>query len=114
MYSDGIGALVRDLKKNDRFKDTLIMTFSEFGRRVSENGSSGTDHGTANNVFMVGGALKKAGIYNAGPDLSNLDTNGDLQFSVDYRSIYATVLNNWLQVSDEKILNQSFGRLSFI
>ncbi|MFT5859404.1 MAG: hypothetical protein ACI865_001505 [Flavobacteriaceae bacterium] len=114
MYSDGIGALVRDLKKNDRFKDTLIMTFSEFGRRVSENGSAGTDHGTANNVFMVGGALKKAGIYNAGPDLSNLDKNGDLQFSVDYRSIYATVLNNWLEVSDEKILNQSFGRLNFI
>ncbi|MDG1428452.1 MAG: DUF1501 domain-containing protein [Crocinitomicaceae bacterium] len=113
-YSDGIGALVEDLKKNDRFKDTLIMTFSEFGRRASENSSAGTDHGSANNVFMIGGGLKNAGIYNNGPDLVNLDKNGDLKFQVDFRSIYATVLDNWLGVNDQRILNKSFSKLNFI
>jgi uncharacterized protein (DUF1501 family) len=113
-YSEGIGAFVDDLKKNDRFKDTLILTFSEFGRRVSENGSSGTDHGSANNVFVIGGNLKKKGFYNACPDLQNLDDNGDLRFSVDFRSIYATVLKDWLEVSDKDILNQEFNRLDFI
>jgi uncharacterized protein (DUF1501 family) len=113
-YSEGIGAFVNDLKKNDRFKDTLILTFSEFGRRVSENGSSGTDHGSANNVFVIGGNLKKKGMYNACPDLQNLDDNGDLRFSVDFRSIYATVLKDWLEVSDKDILNQEFNRLDFI
>jgi uncharacterized protein (DUF1501 family) len=113
-YSEGIGAFVNDLKKNDRFKDTLILTFSEFGRRVSENGSSGTDHGSANNVFVIGGNLKKKGLYNPCPDLQNLDDNGDLRFSVDFRSIYATILKDWLEVSDKDILNQEFNRLDFI
>lgn len=113
-YSEGIGALVRDLKKNNRFKDTLIVTFSEFGRRVKENGSAGTDHGSANNVFVMGGGLKKAGFYNEGPDLANLDDNGDLKYTVDFRSIYATILNNWLEVDDQQILNKSFDRLNFI
>ncbi len=114
VYSEGIGALVEDLKKNDRFKDTLILTFSEFGRRAKENASKGTDHGSANNVFVIGGSLKQAGVLNAGPDLANLDKNGDIQFKVDFRSIYATILNNWLEVNDQQVLNHNFDRLSFV
>ena len=114
IYSEAIGALVKDLKKNDRFKDTLILTFSEFGRRVKQNGSRGTDHGAANNVIAIGGSLKKPGVYNEIPNLSDLDTNGDIKFSVDFRSIYATILNNWLEVNDHDILNTNFKNLGFI
>lgn len=114
VYSEAIGAFVKDLKENDRFKDTLVLTFSEFGRRVKENGSKGTDHGSANNVTVIGGSLRQAGIYNNGPDLLNLDKNGDVKYEVDFRSIYATILNNWLEVDDKSILNHSFDRLNFI
>jgi len=114
MYSEAVGALVKDLKKNNRFKDTLILTFSEFGRRVKQNGSRGTDHGAANNVLAISGSLKKAGVYNELPNLSNLDTNGDIKYSVDFRSIYATILGDWLKVDDENILNRNFKKLTFI
>jgi len=114
MYSESIGALVKDLKKNNRFKDTLILTFSEFGRRVQQNGSRGTDHGSANNVMIIGGLLKKPGLYNELPDLSNLDANGDIRYTVDFRSIYASILNNWLEVNDSAILGANFNKLSFI
>ncbi|MEW7292537.1 DUF1501 domain-containing protein [Aquimarina sp. 2304DJ70-9] len=114
MYSESVGALVKDLKKNDRFKDTLILTFSEFGRRVKQNGSRGTDHGAANNVIAIGGSLKKAGVYNEIPNLSDLDDNGDIKYSVDFRSVYASILNNWLEVNDQNILNANFKTLGFI
>ncbi len=114
IYSDSVGALVKDLKANDRFKDTLILTFSEFGRRVKQNGSRGTDHGAANNVIAIGGSLKKAGVYNELPNLSDLDNNGDIKYSVDFRSVYASVLNNWLNVNDQTILNKDFLKLGFI
>ncbi len=114
VYAEGVGALVKDLKKNDRFKDTLILTFSEFGRRVKQNGSRGTDHGAANNVIAIGGSLKKAGVYNELPNLNDLDNNGDIKYTVDFRSIYATILNNWLDVDDHSILNKDFKRLQFV
>ncbi|WP_271765202.1 DUF1501 domain-containing protein [Aquimarina algiphila] len=114
VYSEAIGALVSDLKKNNRFNDTLILTFSEFGRRVKQNGSRGTDHGAANNVTAISGSLKKAGIYNELPDLSNLDDNGDIKYTVDFRSIYATILNNWLEVDSHDVLNSDFKNLEFI
>ncbi len=112
-YADGVKAFVDDLKQNQTLDDTLIMTFSEFGRRVHENASGGTDHGTANNVFVIGGKLKKAGIYNAAPDLEKLD-NGDLKYAVDFRSIYATLLSKWLEVDDGQVLDKNFERLGFI
>lgn len=114
VYSKSIEVFVNDLKKNDTFKDTLILTFSEFGRRVKQNGSEGTDHGTANNVFIIGENLKKQGFYNDAPNLADLDNNGDLKYAVDFREIYATVLDKWLQVDDERILNKSFSKLNFI
>ncbi|GAA4111890.1 DUF1501 domain-containing protein [Aquimarina addita] len=114
IYAEGVGALVKDLKKNDRFKDTLILTFTEFGRRVKQNGSRGTDHGSANNIIAIGGSLKKAGVYNELPNLSDLDQNGDLKYSIDFRSVYATILSNWLKVNDKTVLNKSFEKLQFI
>ncbi len=113
-YADAVGTMVKDLKQNNRFKDTLIMTFSEFGRRAKQNASRGTDHGAASNVYLIGGALKKAGVYNEIPDLKNLDDNGDIQYSVDFRQIYATILDNWLEVKDDNILLQSFNKMTFV
>ena len=113
-YADGIENFVEDLKANGTFKDTLILTFSEFGRRVKQNANVGTDHGTANNIFIIGDQLKKPGLYNEKPDLSNLDDNGDLKFEIDFRTIYATVLNKWLEVNDKVVLNKSFSQLDFI
>ena len=78
IYGDAVAAFVKDLKQTGKLDDTLVMTFSEFGRRVEQNASNGTDHGTANNILMFGGKLKKAGIYNDAPDLAQLD-NGDLK-----------------------------------
>ena len=72
--NDGLQAFVQDLKSNGRMDDALIFTFSEFGRRVSQNASGGTDHGTANNMFLVSGGLKQKGLINPLPDLSILVT----------------------------------------
>ena len=113
-YANGIDAFVQDLRNNNTFKDTLILTFSEFGRRVKQNASVGTDHGTANNVFVIGENLKKQGVYNNMASLSDLDDNGDLKFEIDFRTIYATVLDKWLEVDDKKVLNKSFNQLDFI
>lgn len=108
-----ITAFVKDLKANNRFQDVLLMSFSEFGRRVSQNASGGTDHGTANNMFFVSGGLQQKGILNPLPDLSDLQ-DGDLTYKVDFKSVYATVLNKWLQTDDRKILGKQFEHLRFL
>lgn len=113
-YSESMEVFINDLKQNNTFKDTLVLTFSEFGRRVQQNAAGGTDHGAANNVFLIGENLKKKGFYNDFPNLLNLDKNGDLIHTVDFRSIYATILDKWLQVDDVSILNKSFDKLKFI
>lgn len=111
--NDAVGAFIKDLKDNNRFQDVLFFTFSEFGRRVSQNASAGTDHGTANNMFLIGGGLKQKGLINALPDLSDLD-EGDLKYQVDFKNVYATVLNKWLAADDQKILGKKFDFLNFI
>ncbi|HMO33518.1 MAG TPA: DUF1501 domain-containing protein [Lacibacter sp.] len=111
--NDAVAAFVKDLKANNRFNDVLLFTFSEFGRRVTQNASGGTDHGKANNMFFIGGGLKQQGLYNALPDLTQLD-DGDLRFSVDFKQVYATVLNNWLGADAQAILRQAVTPLSFI
>lgn len=110
--NDAIEIFVKDLKQNNRFDDVLLMTFSEFGRRVSQNASKGTDHGTANNIFLIGGGLKQKGILNEMPNLENLK-DGDLQHTVDFKSVYATILNKWLGADDVKILNKKYTLLDF-
>lgn len=103
----------QDMKSNHRFEDVLLMTFSEFGRRVAENGSGGTDHGTANNMFLIGGGLKNKGLLNEMPDLSVLD-DGDLRMRLDFKSVYATVLKKWLEADDYTILGKQYEYLNFI
>ncbi|WP_460220214.1 DUF1501 domain-containing protein [Psychroserpens sp. MEBiC05023] len=114
IYGESIDAFVNDLKQQGTFNDTLIVTFSEFGRRVKQNAANGTDHGAASNMFIIGNKLKTPGFYNDLASLSNLDTNGDLKFTVDFRSVYATILNKWLAVDDTSILNTSYSKLQFI
>lgn len=111
--SDAVKAFTTDLKKNNRFQDVMVMTFSEFGRRVSQNASGGTDHGTANNMFFISGALKKKGLINAMPDLSDLN-EGDLKHKVDFKNVYATLLNKWLGADEKTILGNKFELLDFI
>lgn len=112
-YSEGIAAFVNDLKGNHTFEDTLIMTFSEFGRRVEENASGGTDHGTASNMFVIGADLKKKGVFNEAPDLVNL-VDGDLKHHIDFRQVYATVLDNWLKADSVSILGEKFVTLNVV
>lgn len=112
-YSDAVASFTHDLKTNGKFEDTVIMTFSEFGRRVKQNGSAGTDHGTANNLFIIGGKLNKPGVYNQSADLQSLD-EGDLIYRIDFRSVYSTLLSNWLNVDDKRILGDQFDKLNFI
>ncbi|MXV14944.1 DUF1501 domain-containing protein [Hufsiella ginkgonis] len=112
-YAEGVAAFLKDLHQTGKLDETLVLTFSEFGRRVEQNASNGTDHGTANNVFVYGGKLKKAGIYNDAPNLTDLEEN-DLKFQVDFRQVYATVLDKWLAVNNSDILDKSFKGLDFI
>src|SRR5262249_2602549 len=94
-FNDAVAALVADLKQQGNFERVLLMTFSEFGRRVQENANGGTDHGTAAPMFVIGGAVK-AGLFGKYPSLTDLD-HGDLKFNTDFRGVYATVLDRWLK-----------------
>ena len=111
--NDSVMAFTADLKASGRFNDTLLMTFSEFGRRVSQNASGGTDHGTANNMFLIGGGLKRKGLLNAIPDLANLK-DGDLQYKVDFKSVYATLLQQWLDTDPVSVLGKKYEVMDFV
>lgn len=103
-WADAVQALLNDLDQTGNLEDTLVMTFSEFGRRAKQNAAKGTDHGTANNLFLMGGSLANPGVYNEIPSLSDLDS-GDLKYSIDFRDIYASILSDWFQADHSKILS---------
>jgi uncharacterized protein (DUF1501 family) len=111
--NDAISAFVNDLKSNNRFQDVALMTFSEFGRRVSQNASGGTDHGTANNMFFIGGGLQEKGLLNPMANLTDLN-QGDLKYTVDFKNVYATMLQNWLGADHEKILGKKYEIMNFV
>jgi uncharacterized protein (DUF1501 family) len=111
--NDAVKAFVKDLKANNRFDDVLLFTFSEFGRRVAQNASGGTDHGTANNMFLISGGLKQKGLINELPNLADLD-EGDLKYKIDFKNVYATVLHKWLKANDKEILAKQYEYLNFI
>ena len=111
--NDAVKAFVKDLKTNGRFDDVMLFTFSEFGRRVAQNASGGTDHGTANNMFLISGGLKQKGLINEMPNLSDLD-EGDLKFKVDFKDVYENMLKKWLNADDKSILGRQHQYLNFI
>jgi uncharacterized protein (DUF1501 family) len=110
--SDALKAFYDDLAAHGNDKRTLTMTFSEFGRRVAENGSRGTDHGEAAPMFLVGGGLK-GGLYGAHPSLDALD-NGDATFTVDFRSVYATVIEKWLGRATTGVIAGTYPTLGML
>ncbi len=111
-FSDAISAFYNDLTSHGNDKKVLTLTFSEFGRRIAENGSRGTDHGEASPLFAIGGGVK-GGLYGATPDLSNTNM-GNVRFTTDFRSVYATVLERWLGRPSAKILSGNFEQLPII
>ncbi len=113
IYAEATNAFLENLKQKNKLDDTLVLTFSEFGRRVEENAANGTDHGTAGNVWLLGGKQKKSGVLNTLPDLKNLN-DGDLIYKEDFRNIYATVLDNWLGANSKDILGGPFKDLGFV
>jgi uncharacterized protein (DUF1501 family) len=111
-FNDAIAAFIADLKQQGNFDRVLLMTFSEFGRRVQENANGGTDHGAAAPMFVVGGGVK-AGLFGKYPSLTDLD-RGDLKFNTDFRSVYGTVLDKWLKAPSQLVLGQKFPALGIV
>lgn len=111
--ANGLAAFYNDLAAHGKADNVIVMTWSEFGRRVEENGSLGTDHGTAAPLFILGNSINR-GIFGEPPSLSNLDNNGNLKYTVDFRSVYATVLDRWMGASSQDVLGGSFGAQNFL
>ncbi|SMF98418.1 DUF1501 domain-containing protein [Burkholderia singularis] len=111
--ADGLVAMRSALTELGRWDDTLIMTYAEFGRRVRENQSGGTDHGTAAPHFVMGGRVR-GGLYGAPPALGRLDGNGNLPVAVDFRQLYATVLGPWWGLDATRVLQQRFEPLPLL
>jgi len=110
--NDSLSAFATDLKQQGNFDRVLLITFSEFGRRVVENANGGTDHGAAAPMFIVGGAVKP-GLFGKYPSLSDLD-HDDLKFNTDFRSVYGTVLDKWLRAPSQVVLGRKFPALPIV
>ena len=112
--SDSVKAFTDDLTAMGAYDRVMIMTFSEFGRRVNENGSRGTDHGAAAPMFLVGPKMK-SGLLGGEPSLAPADlTDGDVKYSTDFRSVYASILENWLKTPSTPILGKQFSTLPIL
>ena len=106
---DAVRAFIEDLVSQGNDQRVLLFAFSEFGRRVRQNASQGTDHGTAGPIFLAGGQLRP-GLFGKQPRLDQLD-QGDLKFLIDYRQVYATILEKWFDVSSSEIFGGRFQTL---
>ncbi|MHC4930913.1 MAG: DUF1501 domain-containing protein [Planctomycetota bacterium] len=109
---DALAAFQRDLKRHPLDNRVLTITYSEFGRRVRENRSLGTDHGAAAPMFAMGARLK-GGLHGAHPSLTDLQ-DGDLRFHTDFRQVYTTILERWLDVSAHSVLGGAFDPVPFL
>ncbi|HEY7465812.1 MAG TPA: DUF1501 domain-containing protein, partial [Dehalococcoidia bacterium] len=107
-----LDAFMADIEAHGHGDDVLVMTWSEFGRRVPENGQAGTDHGSAGPMFLLGNAVK-GGFHGEAPSLSSLD-NGNLRYTVDFRTVYATILDRWLESPADDILGGHFDTLDLL
>ncbi len=114
MYvSDAIDAFMKDIKRLGKQNDVTVIVFSEFGRRAAENTSMGTDHGAANHMYVVGHTVK-GGHYGKTPSLTDLDDGGNLKYTVDFRSVYASVIENWMgHKNSATILHKEFDKFQF-
>jgi uncharacterized protein (DUF1501 family) len=110
--SDSISAFQRDLEFHGVDKEVLLFVFSEFGRRLRENDQQGTDHGNAQPIFLIGSAVQ-GGIYGDYPSL-NISAALDLKYSCDFRSIYATLLERWLDADSRSVLGKSYDILPML
>jgi uncharacterized protein (DUF1501 family) len=110
---DALDAFVQDMAAMGKLDDVVLMTFSEFGRRVAQNGSNGTDHGTAEPMFIIGSGVSR-GLHGAYPSLEDLDGNGDLKFGVDFRNIYAAILRDHLGIDPIPILAGAYDPLGVL
>jgi uncharacterized protein (DUF1501 family) len=111
--AEGLVALSSALKEIRRWDNSLVMTYAEFGRRPRENLSRGTDHGTANVQFVLGGRVR-GGLYGLAPGLSRLDGNGNPPFAVDFRELYATVLERWWGLDAARALGGRFAPVDLV
>lgn len=120
--NDALTAFANDLTNQSLFQNTLVLSFSEFGRRISENGSNGTDHGAASVMLAMGGRVN-GGLYGTAPNLNTDPSNptlensaGDVKFETDFRSVYARVIDSWLGADSRAILGADYrnGGLTFI
>lgn len=114
-FGDSVKAFYEDLQAGGKDQSVLTMTFSEFGRRVNENGSMGTDHGSAAPLMMFGPAVNGNGFIGTDVNLSSLDIYGNLQFTTDFRQVYTTVLQDWLcinELTSDTILGGSYSKLA--
>ncbi|MBU6455494.1 MAG: DUF1501 domain-containing protein [Cyanobacteria bacterium REEB67] len=107
--TEGVKALQTDLENHGLDKDVCMITFSEFGRRVGENGGRGTDHGAAAPMFLIGSNVK-GGIIGDQPSLTDLD-DGDLKYKIDFRNVYASVLDRWLGADSKAVLGDRYDML---
>ena len=110
--SGAIRSFVQDVDAHGHGERVMVMTFSEFGRRLKENASRGTDHGAASQIFLAGNKVKP-GLVGKHPSLTDLE-DGDPKFLTDYRQVYATMLEDWLGWKSEAILGKRFAKLPVI
>jgi uncharacterized protein (DUF1501 family) len=111
--AEGMAALKSSLTELGAWDRTMVMTFSEFGRRAKQNSSGGTDHGTAAPHFIAGGAIR-GGIYGQAPDLTRLDGNQNVVYTTDFRQMYATVAEQWWGVKSDTVVRGKFDTLKFL
>ncbi|HSP65320.1 MAG TPA: DUF1501 domain-containing protein [Candidatus Deferrimicrobium sp.] len=108
-----VTAFMQDLAAHNQADRVVLMTWSEFGRRISENGSQGTDHGAAAPLFIVGKPVK-GGLYGEQPSLTSTIDGGNLKFTVDFRSVYQTLIRDWLQGDPKAVLGATYPELPVI
>lgn len=111
--AEGMAALKSSMTELGVWDRTLVMTFSEFGRRARQNNSNGTDHGTASPHFVAGGAVR-GGFYGQAPDLVRLDATQNVAYTTDFRQMYATVAKDWWGVKPEAVTRGNFDALPFL
>jgi uncharacterized protein (DUF1501 family) len=108
--SDGVSGFMQDMQRIGREKDVVLLVYSEFGRRAAENTSLGSDHGTANHVYVVGKSVK-GGHHGNAPSLTQLNADGNVQHTTDFRRVYATLMENWMGANSQSLLNGKFEPL---